>query len=495
MDRVFSNRWFTPAFLLSMALVIVAVYSNSFETAFQYDDMPRIRDNRLLRDLGNPWVIFNNTRGFTYLTFALNYAIGGLDVTGYHAVNLAVHIVNSVLAYFLLLATFRLVKADDADSRRLSAFTALIFAVHPVQTQTVVFIVQRMESLASMFYLLALLFFIRSSRATTALKRGALYGGVGASYFLAFYSKEITYTLPAVVLLYDFFFIAKGRLRDMLGRTPLYAILAALFIYFTVTTIVPLGGFDDSIDEAAADARPAVPGADNLAGQTRAEPPRLHASPANSAYGYHLGWQVKRISTEDYVYPMQFQLLKASAADPADPADLKPLKRKAISKYGRSAGFNVPTVSPREYLYTQFNVLVYYITLLAVPANQNLDYDFPWARELLKAPPVSPGTVLNIPMPPPVVSLLILLAILGTGVYLFMRTRKNPDSRARVASFFIFWFFIILSPTSSFVPIIDAIYEHRVYLPSLGFFAVFVLALDSIMARVLPGRPGNKPAP
>jgi len=424
MDRLVLSRWFNPIFVLAAALFTILIYSNTFTAAFQFDDLPIIVENAQLRDLNNLPQILAGQRGLTMATFALNYAVGGIDTTGYHAVNLAIHIINAALVYLLLLYTLRLTGSGEGAARRLSALTALLFAAHPVQTQSVTYIVQRMESLASLFYLLALLFLIWASKSTATVKRTALYAGVGLSYLLAFYSKEIAYTLPAIVLLYDFCFIAKGRVAGVAGKWPMYAILAVLFAAFTVTTVMPLGGFDDLSDESA-DAKYAAP--------------KVKAG---------LG-----TSERDY-----------------------------------SAGFKVSTVTPKEYLYTQFNVMVYYIGLLAFPATQNLDYDFPWARELMSAPRVAEGTVLNMPLPPPFVSLLILLAIAGGGAYMIISTHKTPESRKRVAGFFIFWYFIILSPTSSVVPIIDAIYEHRVYLPSLGFFAIFVLLVDSVTARLFKAK-------
>ncbi len=454
MISFFSHRWFSPAFLLFMAVLTIAAYSNSFRAPMQFDDSQAL-EHLLLRDFADLRSIFDSTRGFSMFTFALNHAVGGFDVWGYHAVNLAVHVVNSVLAYSLLLATFRLAGVDEPDSRRFAAFSALLFAVHPVQTQAVTYIVQRMESLSAGFYLLSVLLFVRAAGSAAPVRKALMYAGVAASYLFAFASKEVAYTLPAVILLYDLCFIAGGRFREVLSRWPVYCLLAALFAYFTVTTVAPLGGLSLPWEESRVEAR---------ANQAAASLP-LRVLGAVSA-------------------PTFLEATEAHAEGINAP---RPDDRAKTSKYGDSAGFGVSVISPKEYLYTQFNAVVYYITLLAVPMNQNIDYAFPWAREFLKAPPVAPGAVLNIPVPPPAVSFLILLAIAGTGLFLLFRRRRGPDARARVAGFFVLWFFIILSPTSSFVPVIDALVEHRLYLPSLGFFVVFVLALDRVAFRLISG--------
>lgn len=422
--RIFSHRWFNPAFMLVTAALVLLAYSNSFTASFQFDDAPIILDNQQLRDLANLPSIIQNTRGLTLATFALNYAAGGTNVVGYHIVNIAIHIINSILVYLLLFHTFMLVKGDAVSAKRLSAFTALIFALHPIQTQSVTYIVQRMESLASLFYVLAILLLVKASSAPSPLKRGLLYGGVGLSYLFAFYSKEIAYTLPAIAVLYDFCFIAKGRPKEIVERWPVYAMLALLFAVFTVTTIMPLGGFGDLSDESAAQEKFAAP--------------------------------------------------KVKGGIAPGPKE-----------YDHSAGFNVTYITPKEYLYSQFNVLPYYMALLLVPVNQNLDYDFPRGMELLTAPVPAKETVLNIPMMPPIVGLVFLSAVIAVAVFFLIRTQKSPSSHKRIVAFFIFWFFIILSPTSSVVPIIDLIYEHRLYLPSLGFFVILVLAIDSLAGLVM----------
>ena len=415
MERLLNSRWFHAGFSAFLALSTVVVYSNTFDAAFHFDDFPKIVDNYLIRDLRNLPAIITGQRGLTMATFALNYAVGGLDVTGYHVVNTLIHVANAVLAYFLLFNTLSLGGGGEPWSKKVAAYASLLFALHPIQTESVTYIVQRMESLSSLFYLAALLVFIKAARARAAAGRAILYAGVVVCYILGFYSKEVAVTLPAVLFLYDFYFLGNRSIRTVAARWPLYAVMFLLLVYFVFATIVPLGGFGDLSDESAGRFAAAV---------------------------------------------------TARGGAP-------------------SAGFGVSGISPLEYLYTQFNVLVYYIALLLVPVNQNLDYDFPVSTGLFEVPAVREGTVLNIPIPPPVVSLVVLLCIMGMGVYLFRRSRGGSGAvRAAVASFFIFWFFIILSPTSSFIPIIDVIFEHRVYLASLGFFAIFALCFDWFFNRV-----------
>ncbi|MBI5587868.1 MAG: hypothetical protein HY889_05820 [Deltaproteobacteria bacterium] len=428
MDRIYSSRWFHFMAAAVITGSILIAYSNTFHAAFQFDDLPQIVENDSLKSLSNLTTLLRQNRGVTMATFALNYAWGGLDVTGYHIVNTAVHALASFFAYLLLYNIFRTAGAKEAWSKRVAFFSALFFAVHPIQTQSVTYIVQRMESLASLFYILALFFFVLGANAATAPKRLLLYSATIAAYVLGFYSKEIAITVPAVILLTDFFFISKKNLRGIVSRLPLYALLFALLGYFLFATIRPLGGFSDLSRESA------------------------------------VGAEVRKDAVAKEVHPKVQR-------------DVQPVFE------GPSAGFSQTAITPKEYLYTQFNVLLYYIGLLIVPVNQNLDYDFPVAKSLNRSPAVNSGTVLNLPVWPPVVSLMILLGIAALAFYLLFRPSKD-GSAGLIVSFFIFWFFIILSPTSSVVPIIDVIYEHRVYLASLGFFTVLVICADTLAARV-----------
>lgn len=423
MERIYSSRWFHLAAAVVITAAVLITYSNTFHAAFQFDDIPRLVENDSLKSLSNLKALLTDNRGVSMASFALNYAWGGHDVVGYHIFNTAVHVLASVFAYLLLYNIFLRAGAREVWGKRIAFFSALLFALHPVQTQAVTYIIQRMESLSSLFYILALLFFVLASNASTALKRGALYSATVAAYILGFYSKESVVTMPAVILLIDIFFVSGKSLRGVLSRIPFYAVLGVLLAYFMFVTIKPLGGLGAFVK----------------------------SPPASEETG-------------------------KDAAVPAAQRNVQPLYE------GPSAGFSQTAITPKEYLYTEFNVLVYYMALLAVPVNQNLDYDFPVAKSLFKTPSVNSGTVLNLPVWPPVVSLLILISMTALGVYLFLRSRGTPGVGLFV-SFFIFWFFIVLSPTSSVVPIIDVIYEHRLYLASLGPFTIFVICADALTAR------------
>jgi tetratricopeptide (TPR) repeat protein len=234
-----------PAFhvLLVLAVALIA-YSNTFDVPFILDDKPNIRDNPLIKDfiyfkdpsLAEEVPIDYNI-GFTYrivghLTFALNYRIHGLDVRGYHVVNLAVHVANALLIYWLVLLTFMTPFGQESSirdhARIIALFSGVLFVVHPIHTQAVTYIVQRLASLTTLFYLLSLALYIRCRLSDTLNPKSIIFYVLALfSAVLAMKTKEIAFTLPFIVLLYEFMFL-KGPPRK---RAPyLVPILLTILI-------------------------------------------------------------------------------------------------------------------------------------------------------------------------------------------------------------------------------------------------------------------------
>lgn len=122
------------------------------------------------------------------------------------------------------------------------------------------------------------------------------------------------------------------------------------------------------------------------------------------------------------------------------------------------------SVTSFQYFMTQLHVIPYYIKLLFIPTNLNLDYDWPITRSIDL---------------PTVMFFILLAAIVVFAVWAYRR--------ARLLSFSIIWFFVTLSVTSSFVVIYDVIFEHRLYLPSIGF-AIFAALLVSKISSLKWGQ-------
>jgi tetratricopeptide (TPR) repeat protein len=206
--------------MLSIAVLCLAAYSNSLSGPFVFDDILNIQDNQSLHWTSLSWSGVQralresnlSSRPIANLSFALNYYFGQHNVWGYHAVNVGIHLLTALLVYWLTLATLERVPARGDRGLRPSvahwvALTAaLIFASHPIQTQAVTYIVQRMTSLCVLFYLAALLLYIYGRTAEASRRRWALWVGSFACWGLALGSKEIAATLPLTILLYEWYF-------------------------------------------------------------------------------------------------------------------------------------------------------------------------------------------------------------------------------------------------------------------------------------------------
>src|SRR3989337_4064091 len=154
---------------LVMIAAILAVYFQTLHYPFVFDDYYYIVDEARVKALSGFWPS-SGTRYFGFLTFGLNYHFGGLDTFGYHIVNTAIHAANSLLIFALVLLVFRTPFMEEAQKLEkvrgvgfaVALSSALIFAVHPVNTQAVTYITQRFASLATLFYLLSITAYIRA---------------------------------------------------------------------------------------------------------------------------------------------------------------------------------------------------------------------------------------------------------------------------------------------------------------------------------------------
>jgi tetratricopeptide (TPR) repeat protein len=432
-------RRFIPVLIVAAG---IWAYHNSFQGPFIFDDVTSIAENPHIRHLwptGEAASRFVDRtvagRPVARLTLALNYALGGLDVRGYHAFNLAVHLLSALVVYGILRRTFEGEKLRDrvgTAATWLAAAIALIWEVHPLQTESVTYIVERTESLMGLFLLLTLYCFIRGVESqdwprgpdvgvgvkSTALRHGVEGGGsAGApkafgiaspsrtspskmqrigwgqptlhrqmrlgwfclsvvSCLLGMGSKEVMVVAPVIVLLYDRVFLADSFWELWQRRAGLYIGLAATWLVLAV----------------------------------------LVASTPRSATG----------------------------------VDIKGL-------------------TPRDYLMTEAGVIVYYLRLCFWPHPLVIDYfDWPIARSLRYA--LLPGVVV--------------VGLLGATVWAF---RRRPW-----LGFLGAWFFLILAPTSSFLPSAgEAVAERRMYLPLAAVITMTVVGVFAPGRRLWNKRQGT----
>lgn len=200
---------------LLLALLGTAAYWNSFHTPFHFDDTAHIAENPAVRT----WSTINQVvpwRPVLGATLVLNYQLGKLEVLGYHVGNLAIHILAGVLLWALLLHTLRtprLAATLGPVAAGLSLVIALLWLLHPLQTQAVTYIVQRGESLASLFYLLAVYAAARAWRSPHLWRWWSL---AAVATILSLLSKQIGFTVPFVILLYYWLFYPEVRWTERL---------------------------------------------------------------------------------------------------------------------------------------------------------------------------------------------------------------------------------------------------------------------------------------
>ena len=355
---------------LAMVALIAIVYSNSLQAPLIFDDIPSISINESIKHLSTAFSPPKNSgatvagRPVLNASFALNHALTGTSVPGLHITNLLIHSLAALVLWGILRRTLEQPLFQgryNNDAVTIAWLATALWAVHPLQTESVTYVVQRAESLVGLFYLLTLYAFIRSNennswRGWSWLTVIACLAGMG--------SKEVMATAPLIVLLYDRTFLS-GTFRESVRRHGLcHAALASTWLLLCYLVIT------------------------------------------NGARGNSVGFSGE--------------------------------------------------VTPWNYLCTQSYALVRYLGLSICPVSLTLDYGTLIVKDLLTV--VLCGTLVTV--------------LLAATVYaLFRRPR---------AGFLGAWFFVILAPTSSAIPVItQTVAEHRMYLPLAAVTtAVVLLALQ-----------------
>jgi len=171
-------------------------------------------------------------RPITNFSFAVNYALGGLNVWGYHVFNLAIHILAAVVLYGVVRRTLLGPSLRDRygdQASWLALAVALIWVVHPLQTESVTYITQRTELLMGLFFLLTLYCVIRGADSSHP---AVWYAAAVVSTVLGIGSKEVMAVAPVVVLAYDRLFLSKSFRETLRHRWGVYAGFAASWLIF-----------------------------------------------------------------------------------------------------------------------------------------------------------------------------------------------------------------------------------------------------------------------
>jgi len=375
------DPWTVPA-LLGIAGAAWAAHANGLEGVFLYDDEEDILANPHLRSLWPPWVPLTapmrsglSGRPVASLSFALNHALGGLDPWGYHAVNLAIHVLAAWTLFALVRRTLRLEPLAErfgAAATPVAFAGAVLWAVHPLTTAAVTYVVHRIEALASLFLLLTLYGALGGATAGPRAAARGWYAASAAACLLGAGTKEILVGAPILVALYDRTFLAGTLRAAWRERRGLYLALAASWVLLALLVVA-----------------------------TRARPD--------------------------------------------------------------SVGLSEPEVGVWEYAKVQAVAIVHYLRLAVWPSPLVLDY----------------GTPIRVSAAQWTLCGALVLALLAATV-LALR-RRHP------AGFLGAWFFVVLAPTSSVLPIFtEIIAEHRTYAPLMSATVLAVAGAYVVGSRLLP---------
>jgi len=235
--------------LVGLAIIIllgIIIYSNSFQCSFHFDDFHNIVDNPSIRNLADvkSWWNFYPTRPLGIFTFAVNYHFNQLNVWPYHLVNLIIHLMNACLAGWLTLLIFSSPAMKDLPASRhkrgIAFLTALLFVSHPLATQSVTYIVQRMASMVTLFYLLSVALYVKARLSNWGIRtKFLLFAGSIVSAIVAMLIKENAFTLPFAILLIEIFFF---RTKKPILNFKDYRLILFIAVLLSVIVMILLKG-------------------------------------------------------------------------------------------------------------------------------------------------------------------------------------------------------------------------------------------------------------
>jgi protein O-mannosyl-transferase len=356
------------ALLISGALAVA--YSTSIPATFLFDDSSSIVLNTQIHSFWPLWKFHYGEctplRWLVGFTLAINYAISGYAAWSYHLFNLAIHIVATIALYGIIRRTLCLPDFSKRYNERagpLAIVIALLWGLHPLQTESVTYTIQRAESMMGMFFLLSLYCVIRGTEEES--RQRWWFAGAALACLSSALCKQVALCIPLMVLLYDRTFLAKSFAEALRRRWPVHLPLFASWLLLI---------------------------------------PAVH-----------------------------------------------------VAFTASSAGFSHGHGKPWDYALTQCQVIPYYLKQTIIPYPLCIDWNWPALNTLREAWPWA----------------VLLLSLLLVSLYAVIRRPALGYPAA--------WFFIILGPTSSFMPIADRAVEHRMYLSLAGVLTLLVLGVDQFL--------------
>ena len=233
--------------IISLGILVLMIYSNTFDASWHFDDEYNILKNNALHIEKFTWQNIKSTfyanwdgRGSLYrpaacLSLALNYYFCENNVQGYHIINLLIHFLSSFFLYLFIYHTLNLPSLRESygtNAYFIALLSSVLWAISPVQIQAVTYIVQRMASMAGMFYIMSLYFYLKGRTSISNTAKVGHFSLCFACGLSAIFSKENAAILPLVIITYDLFLIQEITKKSLKKYFILFitAILTILFI-------------------------------------------------------------------------------------------------------------------------------------------------------------------------------------------------------------------------------------------------------------------------
>jgi Tfp pilus assembly protein PilF len=235
-----------------MAALVILAYSNTLQTPFLFDDVPNIVENPYIKIKEISFKSLAqaaakspaDSRWLSNASFAINYYFTGMAVQSYHIVNIIIHILCGIVLYYLSLTTLTLPfwRRGYRHFREIAFFASFLWLLHPAQTNGVTYIVQRMTSLAALFFLVSMLAYAKGRIQQQPGKRIFLLLLSAFSGVLAIISKENAIMLPVMILGYEIFFLKQYSTKHFNKNI----IITGLALFLVSTVVVVMFYFDGS---------------------------------------------------------------------------------------------------------------------------------------------------------------------------------------------------------------------------------------------------------
>ena len=243
--------------ITALFIIILIIYSNTFHASWHFDDEPNITDNpnlhlkeitwenvkrTIFSDRNNPDIPY---RPVACLSFALNHYFGGLDVFGYHLVNISIHLLSSIFLFLFIYHTLNLpsLKTKYAShSYSIALLATILWTINPVHTQAITYLVQRMASMAGMFYIMSMYFYLKARTTEPGGKKLLFLILCFVSFAMALGSKENSAILPLSIFLYEILLLQKITGQNLRKNLRLFFMVMGAILILGFAYIYIQGG-------------------------------------------------------------------------------------------------------------------------------------------------------------------------------------------------------------------------------------------------------------